>query len=307
MTDYSVLIPLSARKPVIQFLVSMLVILVISIAGLIITLLTAWLIFDIAPGETDISQLNFSINQVNYLKFLQAFQHISMFLVPSLVIAYLMKGDTTSFLKLKQKPGLASALLSIIFIALIIPLNSYLAWLNEGLDLPAWLGGLEQWISMKESQAERLTHLLIDTPGFGVLVINIFVIAVIPALGEEFLYRGVLQNIFNKWFKSGSLAVLITAIIFSATHMQFYGFLPRFILGLGFGFIYLWSRNIWLPVLAHLTNNIIPVILSYFIGWENINSTADDFSSGDGLISIIPAIIAVLILVSIQRISLREN
>ncbi|MEA1887617.1 MAG: CPBP family intramembrane glutamic endopeptidase [Bacteroidota bacterium] len=307
MGDYSELIPLSTKKPFVQFIVSMLVILVVSVAGLMITLLTAWLFFGIAPGEANISELNLGARDINYFKYLQTLQHLSIFLLPSLVIAFLMKGNVYSYIGLEKKPGLSVSILSILLIIFLIPLNSFLSWLNEGLDLPACLEGLERWMENKELQAERITQVLMEAGTASALLVNVLIIAVIPAVGEEFLYRGVLQNIFKGWFKSGHLAVILTAFLFSATHLQFYGFIPRFILGLGFGYIYLWSMNIWLPVMAHLVNNLIPVILSYFYGWEYINSTMDEFSSKDGLITIIPTIIAVLIMVNIKKISFKNN
>jgi len=307
MTVYSELIPLSSRKPLVQFVVSMLLILLISAAGLLITLLTAWLIFGIVPGEVDIWQESLNAKHINYFKYLQTFQHLSMFLLPSVAIAFFMKGDAHTYLGLKNKPGLTSVSLSILFIILIIPLNSYLSWFNARLDLPGWLEGLENWMTNKESQSERLTIILMGAGSVGALLLNIIIVALIPAVGEEFLYRGVLQEIFTGWLKSGDMAVILTALLFSAAHLQFYGFLPRFILGLGFGYIYLWSGNIWLPVLAHLVNNLIPLILSYFMGWENVNRTMDEFSARDIFIVAIPALIALLILFNIRKEGLRDN
>lgn len=307
MTNYSELILLSTKKPFLQFIVSMLVIFIFSVAGLLITLLTAWLIFGIAPGEADIDQINLALKEVNYFKYLQTFQHLSMFLLPALLISFLMKGDITSYFGLKRTPLLTISILTVLFIIFLIPLNSYLAWLNAGLDLPDWLDGLERWMNRKELQTERITEVLLEAGTTGGVIMNIIIIAILPALGEEFLYRGVLQNIFTGWFRSGTLAVLLTAFMFSAAHLQFYGFIPRFILGLGFGYIYLWSRNIWLPVLAHLVNNAIPVVLSYFYGWGNINSTLDEFSSNDGFMVIIPSIIVVLIMFNIRKFSLKDN
>ncbi|MDT8402124.1 MAG: CPBP family intramembrane glutamic endopeptidase [Bacteroidales bacterium] len=307
MTVYSELLPLSSKKPLVQFVVSMLLILIISLAGLLITLLTAWLIFGIAPGELDIWQEPLNAKHVNYFKYLQTFQHISMFLLPSLAIAFFMRGDAHSYLGLNNKPGLTSASLSILFIILIIPLNSYLSWFNSRLDLPGWLEGLENWMAGKESQSERLTLILMDAGSVGGLMINILIVALIPAVGEEFLYRGVLQNIFTRWLRSGHLGLILTALLFSAAHLQFYGFIPRFILGLGFGYLYLYSGNIWLPVLAHLVNNLIPTILAFFVGWESVNSAIDEFSAGDGLIATIPALIALLVLFNIRREGLRKD
>ena len=307
MTDYSDLIPLSRKKPFLQFMVSMLIILVTAVAGLVITLLTAWLFFGIVPGEAELGQLNLNTREVNYFKYLQTFQHLSMFLLPALLISFMMRGDITSYLGLKRKPGLTVAMLSILLIVFLIPLNSYLAWLNEGLDLPDWLNGIEQWMTRKELQNERITQVLMEAGTTGALVINIIIIAILPAVGEEFLYRGVLQNILTGWLKSGNLAVILTAFVFSAAHFQFYGFLPRFILGLVFGYLYLWSMNIWLPVLAHLVNNVIPVILSYYYGWDNINSTVDELSSREGLIVLIPSVVVVVIMLIIWKLSATDS
>ena len=307
MTDYSELVPLSTKKPFVQFLVSMLVILVTAIAGLVITLLTAWLLFGIAPGSAEIEQLNLSIREINYFKYLQTFQHLSMFLLPALLISFLMKGEFTSYMGMRTPIHMLAVILSMLLIVFMIPLNSYLAWLNSGLDLPDWLDSLEQWMGRKELQTERITQILMQAGTPGALIINIIIIAILPAVGEEFLYRGVLQNIFKGWLKSGNLAVILTAFIFSAAHLQFYGFLPRFILGLVFGYIYLWSLNIWLPVLAHFVNNAIPVILSYFYGWDSINSTMDELSSKDGLRAIIPTAIVLIIMVYLWKVSTKEH
>lgn len=269
--------------------------------------MTAWLFFGIAPGGAEIGQLNLSVREINYFKYLQTFQHLSMFLLPALLISFLMKGQFCSYLSLKESPDLIAAILSMLLIVFLIPLNSYLAWLNADLDLPDWLNTLEQWMSRKELQTERITEVLMKAGTPGALIINIIIIAVLPAAGEEFLYRGVLQNIFKGWLKSGNLAVILTAFIFSAAHLQFYGFLPRFILGLVFGYIYLWTLNIWLPVLAHLVNNAIPVILSYFYGWDNINNTMDEFSSKESLMVIIPTTIVLLIMVNIWKVSTKDH
>ena len=115
MTDYSELIPLSTKRPYVQFLVSMLVILITAIIGLVITLLTAWLFFGISPGGAEIGQLNLSVREVNYFKYLQTFQHLSMFLLPALLISFLMKGDFSSYMGLKKSPGLIAAILSMLF------------------------------------------------------------------------------------------------------------------------------------------------------------------------------------------------
>jgi membrane protease YdiL (CAAX protease family) len=107
------------------------------------------------------------------------------------------------------------------------------------------------------------------------MTINLIMIAVLPALGEEFIFRGVFQKIFCRLFGSGHIAIWITAFIFSFVHLQFFGFLPRFILGLLFGYLFYWSRTLWLPVIAHFVNNAVPTFIAYFQGWESYSKDSD--------------------------------
>ena len=143
------------------------------------------------------------------------------------------------------------------------------------MHLPGWLSGVEQWMIDKEDQADNLIDTLVSSNTFGTMMINLFIIALIPAIGEELIFRGVFQKIFVKLFKSGHLAIWVTAFIFSAIHFQFFGFIPRFILGLVFGYLFFWSGTLWLPVISHFINNAFPVILTYMQGGHKISVPVD--------------------------------
>jgi hypothetical protein len=117
-----------------------------------------------------------------------------------------------------------------------------------------------------EERAAEVTKAFLVMNGIGDLIINLIIIAIIPAIGEELLFRGVLQRQINIWSKNGHLAVWIAAFVFSAIHLQFYGFLPRLILGALFGYFYLWSNNLWVPIIAHFINNASAVMISYYMG-----------------------------------------
>jgi len=101
------------------------------------------------------------------------------------------------------------------------------------------------------------------------------VIAVIPAIGEELLFRGLIQNQVHSWTKNGHLAVWITGILFSAIHVQFYGFVPRMLLGVLFGYMYLWSGNLLYPMLAHFANNGFQIILLYLYSSKTTDFNID--------------------------------
>src|SRR5207344_1198984 len=95
------------------------------------------------------------------------------------------------------------------------------------------------------------------------LAINLFIIAFLPALGEELFFRGMMQKLFSQLTKNNHLAIIITSIIFSAIHLQFYGFLPRMVLGIFLGYLLVWSGSLWLPILAHFVNNASAVLFTF--------------------------------------------
>ena len=159
--------------------------------------------------------------------------------------------------------------------ALIPILELTVAW-NRDIDFPAWLAGFEQWAQAKEHQLEGLTKALTSFSSVPQFLVGLLVVAVIPAVGEELLFRGILQPTLLRSFKNPHIAIWATAIIFSAIHVQFYGFVPRMLLGSLFGYLYLWSGSLYIPILAHFANNGLTLTLIYLnnIGLLSINPDA---------------------------------
>jgi membrane protease YdiL (CAAX protease family) len=217
-----------------------------------------------------IPSLNAGIKENMILRYVQLCQQFSLFIIPSLIIIYLIRRKDENFLGMDKFPGLMTILLVIILALSIIPITSFTGVLNSKMNLPDWLSGVEEWMKIKEEDASNITDLLIDSSGFGSMTFNIILLAVIPAFGEELLFRGVLQQLLCRIFRTGHLGIWMTAIIFSTIHFQFFGFLPRLILGLSFGYLFYWSRNLWVPIIAHFVNNAVPVILAYYIGWREL-------------------------------------
>ncbi len=294
------LLPLKSQKPFIQLLVALMVMLLISLVLIVITMLSGRLVFGMGIGDISHGIIEIDSSQRAYIKYIQALQHISIFLIPSLCVAYLMTGRVSSYLKLNKLPGISSFMLVVFLAIFLIPLMSDLGIWNSRLILPDWLGGLEAWMSMKEADAAKLTGWLIYSGSTGGLIINILIIALIPAVGEEFLFRGIFQDIFAGLFRSPHLGILFTAILFGIFHMQFYGLVPRIVLGLVYGYLFLWSGTIWLPILAHLINNLVPVIIAHLIGWENINSNFQDYIPGDKYSFVMPLVFSLSLLFVIR-------
>jgi hypothetical protein len=122
-------------------------------------------------------------------------------------------------------------------------------------------------------------------------------IAVLPALGEEFLFRGVLQRLFIEWTKNRHFGVWIASFIFSFIHFQFYGFIPRFLLGLYFGYLLVWSSSIWVPVVAHLINNGFAVIYYHFAGGKMGETALDKIGTKTDLSLFLSVILTIALLV----------
>jgi len=209
---------------------------------------------------------------------------MGLFIIPPFILAYAFSKNALNYLQLNRNPFIYATIIVIITILVSLPIINYLAELNSRLKLPESLYKIEEWMLDKERIAEKITKTFLVVETLDGFLLNLFMISILPAIGEELLFRGILQRLLIDFFKSKHIGVLTGAIIFSAFHLQFYGFLPRMLLGLYLGYILLWGENIWLPIIAHLVNNATAVIYYYLItkkdisiDLENIGATTKTF------------------------------
>lgn len=186
----------------------------------------------------------------------------------SFVVAplYMLKAfgyNLDTFLNWKVRPSALLLLLSGVLIVLLMPANSLVIDWNAKLELPGFLKEFAEWARAKEDEMAELTKLIADFSTVPKLLVGILVVAVIPAIGEELVFRGVVQRQLHRWFDNTHAAVWIAAIVFAAIHMQFFGFVPRMLLGAMFGYLYFWSGRIIVPIIAHFVNNGFTVFLLY--------------------------------------------
>jgi membrane protease YdiL (CAAX protease family) len=219
---------------------------------------------------------------VEVIRFFQIFQSIGVFIIPAFLLAYIFHENYLDYLKLKKSPFLISIVLSIVTIIISIPLINYLSYLNSGINLPDSMGILEDKIVEMENEAKLVMQSFLDTQTIKGLIVNLVMICILPAIGEELLFRGIFQRLFAEWTKNIHLGVILAAVLFSFVHFQFFGFLPRFLLGIYFGYLLVWSRTIWLPVIAHFTNNTIAVMYYHFSESNVGSSEIDSFGTSAG-------------------------
>jgi uncharacterized protein len=212
---------------------------------------------------------------------LQLAQTIGLFIIPALFLGFIFSNSFINYLSIDKAPKLLSIAIIVIIAFVVSPVIGFIGQWNANMEFPSWLSGVEEWMKNAEADAKLITDLFLKTTSIGGLLVNVFIIAVIPALGEELLFRGVIQKIFLQWFKNQHTAVWISAILFSALHFQFYGFVPRVLLGALFGYFLIWSGNLWLPIIAHFVNNAAAVIAFYLYDNKLTGVNPDEIGAGE--------------------------
>ena len=246
---------------------------------------------------------------LKFLKFFQISQTIGLFILPPLVLAWFFHPDIMEYLSLRRKPTIILSLMVFLLVLVISPFINYTGAINAEMHFPEWLSGVENWMRNAEDTAEQLVEAFLKVNGIGGLMFNLFMIAVLPALGEELLFRGVIQKLFTGMSGSHHWGIWLSAALFSALHMQFYGFIPRMLLGGMFGYLLVWSQTLWLPILAHFINNSAAVILMYMVDHDIISQEVEEFGTGpDGwMVALGSLVVGGFIFYWIKRQASRES
>ncbi|MCS6918064.1 MAG: type II CAAX endopeptidase family protein [Chitinophagales bacterium] len=206
--------------------------------------------------------------QIHALKTVQLMASVGMFLVPALLFAWLKFPDG-DYLFLNARPSLIMAGAGTLALLLAVPAVSWLYEWNKTLQLPDALASLQKLLDEAAHANEQLTLAFLATPRQTELFINLIVIALIPALGEELLFRGCIFQLLQEWTRRSHAAVWISAALFSLVHGDLFGFLPRLIMGALLAYLFLWTSNLWVPIIAHAFYNGIQVLLAFLFdhGW----------------------------------------
>jgi len=231
-----------------------------------------WLVFGNVSFE--LSQLT---TYPGLVKFIQTLQSLLVFVVPSALAAKLFYPDKVKGLADTKDMQLTMVLASVIIIALGQMFIGWSGYVNSKVVLPESWSAVMDWIQKTEAEAMELIAVLTRYDSAAGFFLNIVIIAFIPALGEEWFFRGHVQKYFTDWFRNAHLAIFVTAILFSAMHLQFMTFLPRFFLGLMLGYLFYVGGNLWYSVIGHFTNNLLALIAMRGKGPEELVSSMDRF------------------------------
>lgn len=190
-------------------------------------------------------------------------QDVIVFIAPAVASMAIFYRKPLNAMCLDRAPRWAWLLIVVLFYCVSLPAMNWLVDLNAGMKLPASMSGLEAWMKQTEELAAKGTEQLLDIHSVGKLLATVFVVGFMAGLSEEILFRGAALRTMQDSRLNTHVVVWTVAAVFSAYHMQFYGFLPRMVLGAWLGYLLVWSRNLWVPIIAHTLNNSTVVVMSY--------------------------------------------
>ena len=284
---------LRSSHPVIQLLILLLfgVVAMLVLAGVtMIPFLLAGYSLDALSSTQSLSSSD--TNEIFFLKVLQLAQALGLFIAPYVVYRLLLKENQYQAAQLPFV-GILSALVFGFAMFSAFPLINYLAEWNSGLVFP--INAINDWMQSTERNAEHIIRLFLETDTIGGLAFNLFLIALLPAVGEELLFRGTFQPLMLKTFKGNyHMAIWVTAFWFSFIHLQFLGFFPRLLLGAVLGYGAHWSGSLILPMIGHFVNNALAVLVAYFIGMDTLDSNAETLGSTNDQIQLV--LLSILLL-----------
>ena len=199
------------------------------------------------------------------MKISQGLSSIFMFVVPPIVYYYVTRMKHQMYDLGFRKPANPwwLLLIGVVLMFISLPVTNQLTRWNEAMSFGGVFEKLEEYLKMLEETAAATTEKMLNVDTIGGLLLNLLVIALIPAVGEELTFRGVLQQGLMRRVKSPHVAILLSAAIFSFIHFQFYGFLPRMFLGILLGYMFYITRSLWTSIAMHFVNNGTAVVLYY--------------------------------------------
>ena len=245
----------------------------------------------------------FGMQSTAAMRIAAVMQSLFQLIVPAIATAMIVTRRPATFLAIDRRIDLRLLLLAAAALLTATPMMNRLIALNEAVTLPDSLAWLEQSLKQMEEQAAATIAVMQGGTSVGDLVMNILIIGVLAGLGEELFFRGTFLRLMTTGRINPHIAVWTVAVVFSAVHLQFYGFVPRTLLGAYFGYLVVWTRCLWIPVIIHALNNIIYISSEWIAARQGLDESAINSYDGNLLVNAASVIITAALLVIIYRLS----
>ncbi len=210
----------------------------------------------------------FGADNVRMLRIAAVMQDMLLFVLPAVIVAVLLTRLPARFLAVDSAPRGRAIWPAALTMIVSIPAMNWMIEANASLPLPE---GIAAYLRELEEAAARTTETMLGSADIGSLIMNLLIVAVLAGFSEELFFRGMVQRLFIGCRWHAGVAIWVAAALFSAMHMQVFGFVPRLLLGAYFGYLLLWSGSLWLPVLMHVFNNAIYIVSRHCAGAADIN------------------------------------
>jgi membrane protease YdiL (CAAX protease family) len=242
-----------------------------------------------------------NLSELNVLRIAQISSQLFTFVFPPLLYACMVKEKPIKSLGFNRIP--LWSLVGILMMFAILPLNNVFAQWNANLNLPESMASLEKIMMELQENANVLIEKMLNVNNIGGLIINLIMIAALAAIGEELLFRSILQPSLIRVCKNAHIGIFITSAIFSFIHFEFYGFIPRLVLGMLLGYMFFYSRSIWVPMIMHFVNNGTAVVLYYLNNKGITNIDVETF----GQTELLPLILSIIIMIALFWFVIRSH
>jgi len=233
------------------------------------------------------------------LKYFQIVNQIGVFIAPAIIFVILTDDYYSRYLNLDNRIKRLSVIFGFILLWISMPFINWLVQINNEMHLPSYLAGIETWMRNSEDNAQKLTDAFLATKTWGGFMVNLVMIAVLAGIGEELIFRGILVKLFREWTGNVHLAVIIPALLFSALHLQFYGFFGRLVLGIILGYLFVWSGSLWVPIVIHFLNNAMAVIVSFLDQRGLIGTDLETFGTSQNTLIITGSFLLTIFTMSV--------
>lgn len=201
-------------------------------------------------------------------------QDLLVFIIPAFITARFITATPLSFLKLNKAPHWRAITFVILLLCVSMPAMNYIVYINEQMSLPEALAPVEAWMRATEDAAKAVTDSFLSNNNLLQMLGCVLLMGVLTGLSEEALFRGALQGVLAS-SRNVHFSIWLTAIIFSVLHFQFFGFVPRLLLGAIFGYLFVWTGSLWVPIIAHALNNSVVVVGSYLLSNDSLSESID--------------------------------
>ena len=221
-----------------------------------------------------------SADPVTAIRITQTLTTIGTFLVPALLFAYCQDRRWFGYNASDRIPKQSMVNMVLILSVTLLPVVGVLSAFNQ--NIMPQEGAVAEFMRDLEEAANHILEVVTSQRSSWDLISNILVFAVLAGICEEFFFQGALQPLLMNWTRNPHVGILLTALIFSALHFQFYGFIPRFLLGLYLGYLFYWSRSLWLPILAHVLHNALSILVDFTLQGRGIDTDSMQFTDMRG-------------------------